>query len=80
MDGLKANVKARQGGSHLNMWKNGNEFLQARWLKCSRKVINPLLGGWAFEKKEDFLYVCIFCSDKEVGHGFLFSQLERKNA
>lgn len=36
MVGQKANAKAKQVGSHTDILKDGNEFLQARWLKCSK--------------------------------------------
>lgn len=36
MVGQKANAKAKQVGSRSDMLKDGNEFLQARWLKCSK--------------------------------------------
>lgn len=36
MVGQKANAKAKQVGSRSVILKDGNEFLQARWLKCSK--------------------------------------------
>ena len=36
MAGRKANAKGKLVGSHMGMLKDGNVFLQARWLKCSK--------------------------------------------
>lgn len=36
MVGQKANAKAKQVGSLSDILKDGNEFLQARWRKCSK--------------------------------------------
>lgn len=36
MVGQKVNAKAGQAGSHLDTLKEGNEYLQARWQKCSK--------------------------------------------
>lgn len=35
MGGLRVNAKGKQGGFHSDTLKEGNVFLQARWLKCS---------------------------------------------
>lgn len=59
MDGLKVNAKERQVGSHLDMLKSGNGFLQARWLKCSKS------SAWGrLLRRRGFLHVCIFCAAK----------------
>jgi hypothetical protein len=40
MGGLRVNAKGKAVGFHLDTLKEGNVFLQARWLKCFERFFS----------------------------------------
>jgi hypothetical protein len=50
MGGLRVNAKGKPVGFHLDTLKEGNVFLQARWLKCFERFFSVgfLAKGFCF--------------------------------
>lgn len=71
MGGPRGNAKGKQVGFHLDTLKEGNVFLQARWLKCFEHFCVQLAS-----LAEGFCTCVCFAPAFKVAVDLLFLQIE----
>lgn len=78
MVGLKENVKEKQAGSHLDMSKDGNVFLQARWQKSSKLFV------WSASENREFsmciVFAWLFMYSEDGACSNIFIQTHKESA